>query len=382
VWQPQQILPQLTERSRANSFYLQIAQIDSDEIIRWLSSVLICVICGQPFFHSQIIEHNLLKANPEPTDTDSVSSTPSSKFARLIKEPLLHFVLAGAAIYALFGLFGQSETDDAIAEENTIVVTEGEMNWLAEMWAKKWNRPPSEAEMLGMVRDHLRETVLYREAVAMGLDKDDVIIRRRMAQKLEFLAEDLIQPETPTDEQLQAYFKQHLDQYQAPPLLTFTHVFIDPDKRGDDTLKDAEKLKAELIADANVPDANDDLGDVFMLQSYYPERSESDLSKLFGGEFAKSIMALEPKQWHGPVLSGYGTHLVYVQDRLEFPTPSYEQVTDRVAEDWTEAQREKLNDEYIESLLARYKVVIEGEDLEEEDANEDVVNEAVAELSP
>jgi hypothetical protein len=314
-----------------------------------------------------------LKTNPELTDTDTVSSTPSSKFARLVKEPLLHFVLAGAAIYLLYGIFGQQESDDMV-DQNTIVVTEGEMNWLGEMWAKKWNRPPSDAEMLGMVRDHLRETVLYREAVAMGLDKDDVIIRRRMAQKLEFLAEDLIQPEPPTDEQLQDYFKEHLDQYQAPPLLTFTHVFVDPDKRGDDTLKDAEQLKAELIASDEVPDANSDLGDVFMLQSYYPERSEADLAKLFGGEFAKSIMALEPKQWHGPVLSGYGTHLVYVQDRLEFPTPTYEQVADRVAEDWKEAAREKLNEEYTASLLARYKVVIEGDDVEE-DANEVVVTE-------
>ncbi len=103
-----------------------------------------------------------------------------------------------------------------------------------------------------------------------------------------------------------------------------------------------------------------------MLQSYYPERSKSELAKLFGGEFAKSITALEPKQWHGPALSGYGTHLVYVQDRLEFPPPTCEKVADRVREDWTDAERQKLNDEYIASQLARYKVVIEGDDANEE----------------
>lgn len=320
----------------------------------------------------------MLKANPEPDETELVEEKNNdglsqSTLVRIVKEPLLHFVLAGAVIYLLFGLFGQSESDDAMVEENTIVVTEGEINWLGEMWQKKWNRPPSNIEMTGLVRDHLRESVLYREAVAMGLDKDDVIIRRRMAQKLEFLAQDLIQPEVATEEELQAYFQGHLEQYQLPPLLTFTHVFIDPDKRGDDTLKDADKLKAELIASAKVPDADSDLGDVFMLQSYYPERSESDLSKLFGGEFAKSIMALEPKEWHGPVLSGYGTHLVYVHDRLEFPAPTFEQVAERVREDHKNAAREKLNDEYIASLLARYKVVIEGGDAEEE---------VVAEVSP
>jgi peptidyl-prolyl cis-trans isomerase C len=251
---------------------------------------------------------------------------------------------------------------------------------MAEMWQKKWNRPPSDVEMVGLVRDHLRETVLYREAVAMGLDKDDVIIRRRMAQKLEFLAQDLIQPETPSEAELQTFFNENIDRYQIPPLLTFTHVFIDPDKRGDDTLTDAEKLKAELIASATVPDEASDLGDRFMLQAYYPERDEADLSKLFGGEFASSIMALEPEKWHGPVLSGYGTHLVYVHTRLESPPPSYEQVAARVQEDLINQGREKLNQEYIDSLLARYEVVIEGEDGEDEvaDAEDEVADADLA----
>jgi peptidyl-prolyl cis-trans isomerase C len=310
----------------------------------------------------------VLKTNPESTETETVSSPSPSKLLQFLKEPLLHFVLAGAAIYFLFGLFGQS--DDAAVEENTIVVTGGEINWLAEMWQKKWNRPPSDVEMVGLVRDHLRETVLYREAVAMGLDKDDVIIRRRMAQKLEFLAQDLIQPETPTAAELQTFFQENLDRYQIPPLLTFTHVFLDPDKRGDDTLADAEQLKAELIANATVPDEASDLGDRFMLQAYYPERDEADLAKLFGGEFARSIMALEPETWHGPVLSGYGTHLVYVQARLESPPPTFEQVAERVGEDLVNEEREKLNQEYLDSLLARYNVVIEGEDKDGE-ANAD-----------
>jgi peptidyl-prolyl cis-trans isomerase C len=224
--------------------------------------------------------------------------------------------------------------------------------------------------MLGLVRDHLRQTVLYREAVAMGLDKDDVIIRRRMAQKLEFLAQDLITPEEPSEEELQAFFKENVDRYQIPPLLTFTHVFLDPDKRGDDTLTDAEKLKAELIASETVPDEASDLGDRFMLQAYYPERTEADIAKLFGGEFASPLMKLEPERWHGPVLSGYGTHLVYVHARVESPPPTFEQVANRVREDLVNGEREKLNQEYIESLLARYEVVIEGEDAEVEAVTE------------
>ena len=123
-----------------------------------------------------------------------------------------------------------------------------------------------------------------------------------------------------------------------------------------------------------VPDEASDFGDRFMLQAYYPERDEADLSKLFGGEFARSIIALKPETWHGPVLSGYGTHLVYVHARLESPSPTYEQVAERVREDLINAQREKLNEEYIESLLSRYNVVIEGKDAEKDQP-------AVAEVS-
>lgn len=313
---------------------------------------------------------DVLQPESKQTDADKeVDSRAESRLMRFAKEPLLHFLLAGAAIYGLFGLFGQQESDEAIADENTIVITEGELDWLADTWQKKWNRQPTDAEMLGLVRQQLRETVLYREAISMGLDKDDTIIRRRLAQKLEFLAQDLIQPKPPTDEELKAWFDKNIDRYRLPELITFTHVFLDPDKRNDQTLADAEKLKAELIAKATVPGESSELGDTFMLQSYYPERDEADISKLFGGEFARSIMDLEPEKWHGPVLSGYGTHLVYVHALQKFPPPTFEQVSVRLAEDWTNEKRAEFNDEYIESLLKRYTVVIEGEDSESDVAS-------------
>jgi peptidyl-prolyl cis-trans isomerase C len=231
----------------------------------------------------------MLETEQETPETVAADSSAQSTLLRIAKEPLLHFMLVGAAIYMLFALYGQQGSDDAIAEQNTIVVTNGEIKWLAEMWQKRWNRPPTDEEMAGLVKEHVKETVLYREAIAMGLDKDDTIIRRRLKQKLEFLAQDLIQPKPPTEDELQAYFKEHVDRYRTADLLTFSHVFLDPDKRGDHTLTDAEKLKTELIASAKTPDASSDLGDRFMLQSYYPERSEADVSKLFGSEFRGGV---------------------------------------------------------------------------------------------
>ena len=144
----------------------------------------------------------------------------------------------------------------------------------------------------------------------MGLDKDDTIIRRRLAQKLEFLAQDLVALTPPTEAELQAYFTAHRESYQEPVRFTFTQVFIDPDKRGDATLDEARAIKAKLVAQSDATGNAGALGDRFRLQSYYPENAQTDIQKLFGSGFAESVADLSPGQWHGPILSGYGVHLV------------------------------------------------------------------------
>lgn len=275
---------------------------------------------------------------------------------KFLREPLVQFLFIGAAIYGLYMTCGtrtESEPD------NTITMTAGEIEWLTTAWQKRWNRPPTTEERDGLIKQHVRESVLYREALAMGLDKDDVIIRRRMAQKLEFLAQDLVALIPPADEALRAYFGEHRQRYQSPARLTFTQVFIDPDKRGDATLDDAEKIKAILIARADALEDADALGDDFMLQDYYPEKTRTDIQKLFGSGFAESVVDLSAGQWHGPVLSGYGVHLVYVHGRSEPSPPVFAEVRERVAQDWEDDKRQELNEQYYESLLARYKIVVE-----------------------
>ena len=309
----------------------------------------------------------MLKVHTETTDTESAKvetppAEPQSRFARLVREPLVHFVLAGAAIYLLFFLLGRSEGE--VVDEYSIVISEGEVDSLAQKWQQKWSRAPTETELQGLIDQQVRETVLYREALALGLDADDVIIRRRMAQKLEFLAQDLIQPEPPTEDELKAWFTDNTDRYQPPDLITFTHVFMDPDKRGDDTLDDAKKLKEEL--GDKEPEGGKRQGDPFMLHSDYPERTEFEVAKLFGGGFAKSLMALETDKWHGPVLSGYGVHLVYVHVHQKSPPPEYDQVAEKVRQDWEEEKRKELNDQYVDSLMERYDVVVEGREGEAE----------------
>jgi len=274
----------------------------------------------------------------------------------LLREPLLHFAVIGACIYLLYGLYGRQETEEL---ERAVTITAGEVTWLEESWAKRWNRPPTPVERQGLIDQYVRETVLYREALAMGLDKDDTIIRRRLAQKLEFLSQDLIRPNPPREVELLAYFKAHSERYRPPDLITMTHIFLDPDKRGNRTLEDAEAVKVKLEALEQPPQDGRDFGDAFMLQSYYPERSQDELSKLFGGEFAQSVFALEPGRWHGPVLSGYGVHLVYLHQRQDAPAPTFSIVEERVRQDWEEEKRRDLNEQFLSGLLARYKVIIE-----------------------
>ncbi len=284
---------------------------------------------------------------------------------KLLREPLVQFMFIGAFIYLLYGVFAEQ-----VVEENdkTIIVTTGETAWMRSAWQKRWNRPPTEAEFDGLVQQYIRETVLYREALTMGLNKHDQVIRRRLAQKLEFLAKDLVSLIPPTDEELQSYFEAHLERYQAPVLYTFTQVFIDPDKRGDATLDDAEAIKANLITlgEEAVEDAGAQ-GDGFMLQNYFPEKDRIEIQKQFGSGFTDSLIELSPGQWHGPVLSGYGVHLVYVASISEPPKPIFAKVRERVVQDWTMDKGEELNAQFYTSLRDQYTVVIE--ELEQKDAN-------------
>ena len=201
--------------------------------------------------------------------------------------------------------------------------------------------------------------MLYREALTMGLNQHDQVIRRRLAQKLEFLAKDLVALTPPTEEELQSYFDEYQERYQQPVLYTFTQVFIDPDKRGDATLADAEGIKATLIAQGDAIEDAGALGDDFMLQNYYPKKDQVEIQKLFGGGFTESLLELSPGQWHGPVLSGYGVHLVYVSNISEPPAPVFAEVRERVVQDWTADRSEELNDAFYANLREQYTVVIE-----------------------
>lgn len=275
---------------------------------------------------------------------------------KLLREPLLHFIFIGAVIYLLYGLFAEPTPK---ADDKTIVVCAGEIESMQTFWQKRWNRPPTEDELEGLIEKHIRETVLYREALTMGLNQHDVVIRRRLAQKVEYLAKDLVSLTPPTEEELQAYFAEHQQRYQELALYTFTQVYINPDKRGNATLDDAEKIKAKLIAQRDAIENAGKLGDDFMLPNDFREKDALDIQRNFGNDFTKSLLEMSPEQWHGPILSGYGAHLVYVTRVIEPPAPVFEDVRGSVTEDWKTEKKEELNEKFYEDLRELYTIVIE-----------------------
>lgn len=275
---------------------------------------------------------------------------------KLLREPLLHFLFIGAAIYLLYGVFAETVPEET---DKTIVVSTAEIEWMQTAWQKRWNRLPTPDELDGMLQQYIRETVLYREALTMGLNQHDQVIRRRLAQKLEFLAKDLVALTPPTEQELQTYFAEHQARYQAPTRYTFTQVFIDPDKRGDSTLSDAEKIKATLAAQGEPTENTGALGDAFMLQNYFPEKDQTEIQKQFGSGFAESLVALAPGQWHGPVLSGYGVHLVYVSSISQPPKRDFAEVRERVIRDWTATRSEELNEQFYANLRDQYSIIVE-----------------------
>lgn len=275
---------------------------------------------------------------------------------RLLREPLLHFLLIGAAIYGAYGYFAEPEQQ---ADDKTITVSAGEIEWMRDNWQKRWMRPPTQQELDGLVQQYIKETILYREALTMGLNQHDPIIRRRLAQKLEFLAKDLVTLTEPTEAELQSYFDQHIERYRTPTLYSFTQVYFDPDRRDAQTLSDAEAAKAQLIAAGDTITDPGALGDRFMLPSEHTQLDRLGISRQFGSGFADAVLKLAPGEWHGPVLSGYGTHLVHVDEVITAPEPTLAEVHNRVRTDWETDRGEELNQQFFDELRSQYKVVIE-----------------------
>ena len=281
-------------------------------------------------------------------------------YSRLKKEPLVKFLLMSIAIYIAYGFFGTRDAE-TLAKDNTIIITSPEIEMMAFGWQQRYNRKPTEEELQKLIDKRIKETVLYEEAKKMGLDKDDVVIKRRVVLQYRNLVEGLLVPPDPTEEELITYFRENIEAYIPEEVLSITQIFFDPDKREESTLKDAEKTLLVLQKRKTLPDNYNTYGDNFMLANVYTDISPLELRKYFGRGFTASVMELETNVWTGPVLSGYGTHLVYVHKKVIPDAPSLEEVKETVLSDYMDVKQEELINKYMESVLAKYEVIIQEE---------------------
>jgi hypothetical protein len=272
---------------------------------------------------------------------------------RLLKEPLFHFLLLGAAIFGGHRLVagGRATAPDEI------VVTQGRIDALTAAFTRTWQRPPTASERDGLIRDYIREEVYAREAIALGLDKDDVVIRRRLRQKLEFVSEDVLAPPEPTDDQLRAYLTSQPDAFSVEARFTFRHIFLNGERRGEELARYAARLLAQLRHPGTDPDT---LGDSILLDRRFEAVPAGLVAEQFGEQFAATLAELPTGQWVGPVASAYGTHLVFVAQRTGGRVLALEEVGDAVRREWVNAQRVESSERFYQGLLKSYSVTIEG----------------------
>ncbi len=278
----------------------------------------------------------------------------SSLRHRLLREPLVHFLLLGGGIFLAFGLLRGS----GVGPRERIVVSSSQVEQLVEGFRRTWQRHPTRQELDGLIQDHILEEIYYREALALGLDQDDTIVRRRLRQKLEFLAEEVDESREPTEEELEAFRIENAERFRVGASLSFDHVYLSADRRGESIAKDAERLR-EALARTPSDLAFAGFGDPFLLPHTFEEIPADELDRMFGAGFAERVLALERGSWRGPVESAYGLHLVRLRAARDGSLPPLEEIRDAVRTEWEATRRRTMKEEYERRLRQGYRVTIE-----------------------
>jgi hypothetical protein len=260
-----------------------------------------------------------------------------------LKEPLLHFLVAGGLLFAAYAWLNRGDGDTP----RVVRITAAEVHWLKDMWAQQWQRPPNEQELRGIVADYVKEALLAREAHALGLDENDTVVRRRLAQKMEFLVQDTARLAEPGEDELRQLYDASRTRYQTPARMSFTQIYFK-------TAAAARQGLDELMTHSAA-----ELGDRSLLEGEYARADEQTVTSLFGREFADKVFALEPYQWHGPVASAYGFHLVRISERQAAQPRPFDEVRAQVLNEWQRFQQARANAQFFAALLKKYDLVVE-----------------------
>ena len=293
----------------------------------------------------------------QPTATESRPLHSSgAAVRRWLREPLLHFLLLGSVLFGVYAYLHRGR--GGVESSKQIAITLDDLRVMDGYFESQWHRPPTPAEFQAMVEDKIREEVLYREGLAMGLDKDDTIVKRRMAQKMQFLAEDVAAAHEPSTAELKAWFDKNTEKFALPGRYSFRHIYFSPDKRGKNAQEDAAQALAKISGQPEDSKLAASMGDNFMFQDYYGDRAPSAVAKEFGPQFAVVLEKLKPGSWQGPVESGYGWHLVFVDTVIPGRIPAFEEMEPDVKTAWLAEQKATAWQKAYAGMRSKYTVLL------------------------
>jgi len=272
---------------------------------------------------------------------------------RLLKEPLLHFLALAALVFVAYGAFNRFEA----GKPDEIVITNSRVDRLAAQFAAIWQRPPTSAELKNLIDDYVKEEISVREAVALGLDKDDTVIRRRLRLKMEFLTNAETETLTATDAELDKYLKDNTGKFEIQPAYAFEQVLLSPDRHGDKLGQDAASVLRVLRTKLTVDPG--ELGDATMLPAKLDLSGKASISQMFGPAFAQALDTTAHGQWSGPLESDFGLHLVRITQHQAGRVPALVEVRAAVEREWSNEKRKAIEEQRFAALLTRYRITME-----------------------
>jgi len=275
---------------------------------------------------------------------------------RWLREPLVYFLLIGLVLFVLYGYMHRGL--GGVDPSKQIALTLDDLRQMDMYFVSQWHRQPTPEEFQAMVEDKVREEVLYREALVMGLEKDDTIVKRRMAQKMQFLAEDVAAAHEPTTVELKAWYEKNADKFALPSRISFRHLYFSTDRRGQRARDDAAKALGKIAGQPEDSKLAASLADPFMLQDYYGDRVPSAIAKEFGPPFAVALEKVKPGSWHGPIESGYGWHLVFIDSVIPGRIPAFEEIESDVKTAWLGEQKALAWEKAYKDMRAKYTVLL------------------------
>lgn len=275
--------------------------------------------------------------------------------SRILREPVVQFLLIGAATFGAYLYLDRAPPEPP---REIVQVGAGRIAQISDIFARTWQRPPTELELQSLVEAFVKEEIYYREGRKLGLDQDDTIFRRRLQQKMEFLVEPDEQEMIPDEGELAAWLEENRQNYIVPYRASFRQVYFDPARRDGEAMIDARAVLSSQD-EGDISYGNVDLGDATMLPQSMTLSGRRQIESVFGPKFAAALETLPPGAWSGPVQSDFGVHLVRLDLFEPERQPDLDEIREIVLRDWRDERRRKIAEQRYQTIKENYEVIVE-----------------------